>query len=461
MPKVHWQMRMDYIGAAASAVMLATIATTYTLCVHQGNCPVFLPTISRTWDFAPGSYISRFVVGNVAMLMGLAQFAFYWIDNKGFSKTTDLALLVTGVTSCFLLSVVGAVCSSTAPSCRGSHEVHGVSAVSFFLGYNACMIAISVAKPASALETLLAVASCLAKARFLDIDLAGMLGAPESFPLLAVVEWTDVAIICAWTVLYLFRKGPTLRVALVDTAGSGEAPAPLTHWSMRAGAIAVWVLYVGTVTSTALIFYLQGRWPAKGLPYISDTWVYPPGDWISRWAIVACASIAAVVHVCAYFVEVDYNQQPPKGVLGRTCLACVAFLGAAAVACVNETENGTIHTISAGTFFVGYDAFMLLTALQYYKGGRGGAPATAAVCTAAVWSVLSKVRFTAAFGALSASVGISDMPQVIEWTDATAVAVFFAVYFGSFGEHLKEIGVQLYRADSPSEGKELPLLPIV
>ena len=61
---------IKYVAAATGALEVATQLTTYTVCVEVGHCPKLphLPTISNTWDNAPGNYISRFVVSIVSLL---------------------------------------------------------------------------------------------------------------------------------------------------------------------------------------------------------------------------------------------------------------------------------------------------------------------------------------------------------------------------------------------------------
>lgn len=63
------------IAYTASLCMVGLIATSYLTCVHQENCPKFLPTISDTWVHSPGNYLSRWIVSLVCLLFqfGIVQ----------------------------------------------------------------------------------------------------------------------------------------------------------------------------------------------------------------------------------------------------------------------------------------------------------------------------------------------------------------------------------------------------
>eukprot|EP01065_Artemidia_motanka_P047420 TRINITY_DN742_c0_g1_i7.p1 TRINITY_DN742_c0_g1~~TRINITY_DN742_c0_g1_i7.p1 ORF type:complete len:475 (+),score=193.95 TRINITY_DN742_c0_g1_i7:102-1427(+) len=429
---VHLSVHLPTVAVVIGGLMLSTIALTYTLCVHQDHCPKFLPTISDTWVYPPENYVSRWVVGNVCILMGLCQYALFWIDAAKVSACWNKALLVIGFSSCVLLSFVGAVCDSKVPSCRGNNSVHSTAAVSFFVGYNFCMVVISCWKGAAPTETVLAAVSLLSKVRFSGAALQRLGAVDSSFPLLAVVEWTDVAAIVGWTVLTLARKGAGMRMAVV----SGDDVKPLSFFSMHFGIRIVIIWYVGCLGSTALIYRLQGRWPESGLPFISDTWVYPPGNWISRWAVVGMATVALFVHVCGYFVKVS------EGALKRTVLAGVALFGASVVGCVDESEDIVVHLISAVTFFAGYDIFIALSAAAWAKDNKRVEAAAAAAV--AVLSALSKLRWHAA--SRSWMVGMwKDLPQVFEWSDAGVILVFFFVYAHAFKSESRKIGLALLK----------------
>ena len=113
---------------------VALMLTTWHTCVKNSNCPALpqLPSISNTWDDPPGNYLSRFIVGNVGLMMGLLQFVL-WLPEKKAWKI-NLALAVIG---CICLSLVGAICDSASDKqCRGDNKIHSTFAVVFFVLYN-------------------------------------------------------------------------------------------------------------------------------------------------------------------------------------------------------------------------------------------------------------------------------------------------------------------------------------
>jgi len=433
-------MVLLYIGS-----LIGLVAFSYTSCVHQGHCPKFLPTISDTWVYPPENYVSRWIVGNLCIGMGLVQYPIFRFDQGGLSHGLNKTLLYVGFISCVLLSFVGAVCDSTVPSCRGNNTVHSTSAVAFFIGYNVMMAVVTLKKPDPVTSELACVAgSTLAKLRFSTTVMGQVSSMLDmgSFPWLAVVEWTDVALILAWTGLYVTRRGKDYRFGIINrNSDDGDTPAALDFWSLDFCKWIMTIWYIGTLAISAVIYYAQGRWPHGGIPYISDTWVYPPGNWISRWAVVGCATVASFAHACIYYLDQD-----APGRVGQTgwmtVLAIVACFGVSLVGVCDESENIVIHGTGATLFFAGYDLFMVLIAAQLLKGEHSWRGLATGLC--AILSIASKLRFHSASSA--ALVGLWPyIPQALEWTDAITIAVFFLTYFGAFGDRTKNIGLALFR----------------
>eukprot|EP00662_Eupelagonemidae_sp_cell21_P041950 gene41950-51354_t len=186
--------------AGGGLMVVAGLLTPYALCVHEGNCPVFLPMISDTWVHPPGSFISRWVVGVVAMVMGVLQWAVFWADEPGrLSLQCRKALLGITWLACLFFSFVGAVCESSDPDCRGNGGVHGTVATLFFVGYNTMMLVVSCSQPAALPETALAAASVAAKLRFLPSPPGGLLGGGVGDTVVACIEWADVLLVIGWT----------------------------------------------------------------------------------------------------------------------------------------------------------------------------------------------------------------------------------------------------------------------
>ena len=62
---------------AAVVLIIGAISVTWLLWCSQGRDP-FLPTISETWEHAPGSFFSRWVVGNGCDMLAWAQVYLYF-----------------------------------------------------------------------------------------------------------------------------------------------------------------------------------------------------------------------------------------------------------------------------------------------------------------------------------------------------------------------------------------------
>ena len=68
-----------WLAAALVLVFVGTIATTYTLFVEQKLGPAFLPTISNTWEYPPGSYLSRLTVSLGGLVFYFCNTSLYFI----------------------------------------------------------------------------------------------------------------------------------------------------------------------------------------------------------------------------------------------------------------------------------------------------------------------------------------------------------------------------------------------
>lgn len=115
-----------------------------------------------------------------------------------------------------------------------------------------------------------------------------------SFPVVAVVEWVDVAAIMVWFCIYASKEIPTQRLAFVsavlaDTPSKGGrvtmrntkffSSSDNVHMFFDASviSIAATVVYVGTMLATWYTAVKHGIVPAGTLPDISDLWWSPPG----------------------------------------------------------------------------------------------------------------------------------------------------------------------------------------
>lgn len=466
--KAFASIDIKYVTLVAAVAELLTILTSWILCsyVHK-ECPALphLPTISDTWVYPAGSYISRWVTAIVCMVMGSAQWVIYAINTGilGFeprikSRTLAIVTSVVGFVSCVLLSWVAAICDNdSAPTCRGNGTIHDITAVLFFIGYNFMMAMSSFSKSeALSLHHVMVLVSTLAKCRFVAPSVLNAITNVGDQTPLAIIEWTDVAVILIWTVSFLISNSPKVRVGLCDVSSertssikasllvdnpkasisSSAAPLTVAFFSMETlSAISIVWFFVALFVSLGF-FVLQGRLDGH-VPYISDTWVYPPGDWISRNLVMGGAVCTAIVHVLFYFV--DGNAASVSGQsASRTALALLACLGVSIVGCVDESENGTIHVIGATMFFASYDLFMVWTAASR----MGLDTARLFGTTLCAVSLATKARF------LGFDLGDS-VPEILEWTDAFAIIGFFMYDVHFHGDALSTVGVYIYRDEVP------------
>ena len=196
---------------ALGSMQLIMMLFTYVSCVHQGHCQVWLPMISDTWTHPPASYVSRWVVSIVALGMSLAQILFWKAEDARLCCSSS-AWQAIAVFSCFCLAVVGAVCESTIPTCRGNDALHSTSAVVFFALYNSSM-AVFTANGRRRDRTgiaLMLLSLCCKVRWFMPAPTA--IGVGEPVPVVAIIEWADVILIIVWTAWLVFkRKAITTR----------------------------------------------------------------------------------------------------------------------------------------------------------------------------------------------------------------------------------------------------------
>ena len=279
--------------ALASAAMTGTMLTTYHLCVHANQCPALpkLPTISNTWDNAPGNYLSRFVISHVALAMVLAQWVI-WTPLAKVKKCEKLCLGL-GVFAVFCLSVVGAICDdNTNPQCMGNNMIHSISAVTFFVLYNINMCLLSCKKKKKSTShchrnilIVLTLISFVTKARFLLPYLNTSYAIGDQTPL-ALFEWTDTFTIIGWTVFYICknRTNFSLRLRIEDTNDNDEdnenemATTETTETTaMRFSLYNItWTVLAMTTLTLCVCFYFldkAGSIPKGSWPYISDMFV--------------------------------------------------------------------------------------------------------------------------------------------------------------------------------------------
>ena len=463
-------MKAPTYALAAGSVMVLTMLTTYTFCVHQHQCPALphLPTISNTWDNIPGNFLSRFVVNHVALAMALLQ----WTIFTPRLKTTKCAKfsLGAGVLACFFLSIVGAICdSSNGAECQGEGVVHSVSAVLFFILYNINMILVSCDKKKRTTSTchhnlmrLLTVLSTLLKIRFILPRLSSSFAFGDQ-TYLALFEWTDTFLIIGWSVFYVWknRQNWSIELQIENDNQRDEEDKNTKTTAIRFSIYNItWVVLLLFFSTLGICYYFikkQGGVPAGSFPYISDMFVHKPGNWISRWTLVFGSTLSGFGQVCLY--HMDNKKKRIDQML--TGLSLFAILGLSIVGCVNEKELHWLHFLGAGMFFGGYDLFMILRTLRLksmvelqlkWKIVLALLCFMSCACTFLRYCPSGPACLTFMFS--EAHIKGFLLP-VIEWIDALTIILYMAASLFSYGKSTAQnIGLAIVSSAEPEEEEE-------
>lgn len=277
-------------------------------------------------------------------------------------------------------------------------------------------------------------------------------------------------------------EGEVCDATATPTARTAEVFVPVIRIAQL-----VLVLYFGTLFYCLYLYVAEGRAPKHGaLPYISDTFVYPPGDWISRWALPLGSSCCLFAHGCLYYMDGGTNLLAPStGIVnlldgevhlmdGRTningrvpltsraaapapssywyVLANVAMLGLCVVGCVNETEDWHLHSTGAMVYFIGYDAYMIgrtaiLARMSVRRPISIGVQAACAATSAATTIARYGPRLYLAASGLPLTPDSTPVLDTVwpflEWLDALAIAGYFGVSVLSHGATARATGLRI------------------
>ncbi|KAJ8600202.1 hypothetical protein CTAYLR_002001 [Chrysophaeum taylorii] len=315
------------------------------------------------------------------MMLAIIQLFLYFGDPSAkFAKVS----LWMGLVGAFFLSWVGAICDDAdAPSCMGNNTIHTTCAVIFFVLYDLKMLL----NISDAVDATLCALSCAATASLVTSEWA-----------LAVVEWTDVALIMAWTLRQVSARCGGVSWCLAKK----ESVEPLWTVDVTTVTKATALFYFGTLAITAVVGLRAGYLPTEPgqLWYISDMWTQVPGNWISRWGVVRGAHFGWLT-LGGLYAAAD-GDKTRRALLG---IGMIALFGLSVVGCCNENENLTIHCFAAEVFFVGYDILMVGTFIT--------SRSTRLAAFVGVSSHL--VRSFAVFPSLA---------PFLEWTNALAIILF-------------------------------------
>eukprot|EP00656_Telonema_subtile_P056284 TRINITY_DN8959_c0_g1_i1.p1 TRINITY_DN8959_c0_g1~~TRINITY_DN8959_c0_g1_i1.p1 ORF type:complete len:441 (-),score=99.46 TRINITY_DN8959_c0_g1_i1:86-1408(-) len=394
-----------------SLLMIGAIAFSYTFWLIDHRQPAFLPTISNTWDYAPGNYVSRWAVSVCCCMMQLLAVTVYFATKEKFSGCRFKAGLLLAMASVgiFCLSWVGAICDNAKlPSCRGDNNIHSPCAVIFFVLYDMYLIVSIKQEHSTGHAMALAVPCLLTKLRWI----LPVIGAAHSQTLLACFEWTDVALIMIFQVRYTRSVVPTYAFSIAELQPKQQTTTVVAGISAnKLVGTAIALSLFSTLVPWAFALH-QGVVQPHQLPVISDTWWHAPGNWISRWAVNLGCNFMHLVVVCIGIMSAKATA--------HLKLAQIAVFGLSVVGCVSEKENDTLHLIAAATWCAGFDCFMVWTSFNSKSDMRS------MQLGATVVAVLSSLRFTSVQLALGQQRPMGQSVFALyEWSDLLAVYVFF------------------------------------
>jgi len=162
---------------------------------------------------------------------------------------------------------------------------------------------------------------------------------------------------------------------------------------------------------------------------ISDTWVYPPGTYLSRLTLSMVAAGLGVVYSAFYYARVGAGSPArlQAALLSVTHFSCVT-MGVVGAVC----EDSKVPSCDVGPFAGIHNIAAILTF------GIGTIYAVQAVCSLprkaprvglsllAVASLVSKARWLP--GNLALTIDRNPAVPLLEWSDAAALILFFPMY---------------------------------
>jgi len=288
---------------------------------------------------------------------------------------------------------VGAVCESADPHCRGNHLVHSASAIIFFVIYDIYMLTFSLAT-LDITGLTIATFSAITKTRWTFEPNANLLNTNNPFsPMLrsldpvAVFEWSDVALIMAWSLLQLARIGSRCRLSVV-TPSCEPSHAPAQSMSISMIRLAQWAALVATSTALApLLLWIQelADQPISAMPSIASGWTSQPGNWIGHWGCAHCAAVLGLTLWCLQKAHAC-SSHLHSACIGttstvQTLIGLMASLALAGYGAVTEFENMVLNRHLCAAWFTLYCGFML-TGLPHLSLSRAPSAVTVMVTTA-------------------------------------------------------------------------------
>ena len=410
------------------------------------------------------------LLSQISLTLALSQFVFW----NGFSvhrtytadsghvgaarKHLDRIFLFFGVLACLALSIVGAVCDDEhSIQCLGNKTLHLAAAGSFFAIYTINMLVLSVRTSNNQNKycgflLFLAIFSAVLKLRFIPHLKAS-----------ALFEWLDVAAILVWTSIYFIteRKNFTLQVTQQTHLTRQGDTMTLVHIS---AAFLVTVVFFLLLLTLILSHSLA---TGEGYVFISDTFLSPPGNWISRWSIPVIATLSVWVHICIYYMDgmeagkngqMGRNNVVDKGIL---LISVFAMVGMCVMGCSSQTESFAVHKSGAGVFYILYDVFMVAHCVRTFMIGKSNRIVTSVLLCLAIFACVATVIVACAVPKfmMRPRPRPTALPITMEWINIVVVFVYMGAAVFKHARHLVDgVGVSIVHLGKVEEANSARLL---
>jgi len=389
-----------------------------------------IPTMAQTFVTEPANFFSRWTLSHAAVVSYHLHVAIFYGELQMDEGCARMFLLFIALAATFFMSLAGAICAADAArECQGNAVLHYSFGIASFILYDLWMAIVAWNEGILTKTMLLSIAS---KIRFVFDQYQA--------DFFAILEWSNAVLILYFTVSVVRRVCTNIGFALV-VEGSKNQPHGKIVWRQSSErTIAISLRYAfGTLISCFVVWMVLGPQFDRLPPFISDTFVYFPGDFISRWA----GSIGCVYLLLGQFVfSQSYRTVfEPEDSSKLVLIASVSSFCLSWVVVISEREAIAWHLGNAFVFFFGFDLFMALfvVAAVRRKTSLTGLQASllpenetkkdfalplgiqGILGLALVISILSKIRYSQQISI------IKSIAAMMEWSDATAILLFLSV----------------------------------
>jgi len=463
------------LTAVLTGTMLGCILTTYSLCIHESHCPRFLPMISDTWVYPPGTYLSRLTLTVVAFGLAVVYTAYYFrqvlYGSPAFVEAVVLRIALVG---CVSMCIVGAVCENpVVKSCDvgiffGVHVAAAMLTFGIATLYSMRAIRMLPMTRSNLPLHLLVAGSIMCKLRWIlhawYERAPGHLEALSSHLdlIVPILEWCDCLFLLAFFTIYstitmcgfrvayvrqqLVTQDPDASDNIISATGRDEllmrSPTTELAWLAEKPLVAVVQRMVHMTVATTFCFsWIDGtvhpmfRWPA-----LSDMWVSPPSNIISRFMVCLGALVCGLSQVSHAYLSDSVRQRCLLGYGYRlnSLLHSLSYTGLAGLAIVgacNLDENLALHTVGSSLFFGMHILYFGLDAL--WSAPHARRHTTALAITAWLLSVLAGAGLFARAAGVDQSLrsvhmGPLDLVNMCEWACLGAFTVLLKTSTDAF-----------------------------